>query len=183
VLDLGEIVLETPGRMHGRLLVPAGLAPGGARLRIVATGEHGRSEELAAREDGSFESGPLQPGAYALLVRARGCAVLRVPFEAVAGRDVPLELSLAAGNDLTLRCLLPDGEPVSRWVNCTLRNAAGEVLVDEHLDNPQRENPFVFALSLSPDRYVLEAQAEDGLSARAQFAAAQGAAIELRFAR
>lgn len=180
-LDLGDIVLEPPGRVHGILRAPAGISLATAHLQVV--GDRGQGEVLAAREDGSFESGPLEPGAYALLVRLRGCAALRVPFDAASGKDVPLELTLAAGSELTLRFLLPEGQPVSRWVNCRLRNAAGEILVDEYLDNPQRTNPFVFTLSLAPGSYSVESQAEDGLSALAQFEAVPGATIELRLAR
>ncbi len=182
-LDLGDIVLETPGRMHGKLRAPAGIPLGGARLQSIGLSEGSRGELLTTREDGSFESGPLQPGAYAMLVRARGCAALRVPFDAVAGKDVPLDLSLAAGNEVTLRFVLPEGQPVSRWVSCKLSTAAGEVLVDEYLDNPERANPFVFTLSLAAGYYVVEAQAEDELSARAQFDASAGTAVGLRLAR
>ncbi len=181
-LDLGEIVLETPGRMHGKLHAPAGITLSDARLQVLGLSDGNRGEVLATREDGSFESGPLQPGAYALLLRARGCAALRVPFEAIAGKDVPLDLSLAAGNEVTLRFVLPEGQPVSRWVSCKLSTAAGEELVDEYLDNPQRTNPFVFTLSLAAGNYVVEAQAEDELSARAQFDASAGTAVGLRLA-
>lgn len=174
MLDLGEIVLDDPSRVHGRILCATGAPARAALVHLISLREHAQRLELTTREDGSYESGPLQPGSYALLVRAQGCAASRVTFEAVSGKDPVLDVRLGAGIERRLRFQTPAGQVAPRYLSCKLSNAAGESVLEESIENAECE----LVVTLAPGEYALEARTGNGLIARKRLdIALDGAAL------
>jgi RNA polymerase sigma-70 factor (ECF subfamily) len=184
LLDLGDLVQAAPGRLHARVRAPDGGAARDIRARLEGTLGQGPSGGIETVVLGSVDSSPLEPGAYALFVRANGSAATRVPFDIRAGEETSIDVALAPGIERTLRFRLPDGDSTSRYVYFELRDASGAALVLENCDNTRRERTVSHTITLAPGDYSIEAYGDDHLRASARFSvsndAAASAAIDLR---
>jgi hypothetical protein len=183
-LDLGDLVQPAPGRLHARVRAPDGGAARDIRARFEGTLGQGPSGGIETVALGSLDSSPLEPGAYALFVRASGAAATRVPFDIQAGEVTSIDVALAPGIERALRFGLPDGDSTSHYVYFELRDASGAALVLENCDNTRRDKSVSHTITLAPGDYSIEAYGDDHLRASARFSvsndAAASTAIDVR---
>jgi len=126
-IDLGDIALPPSHAIEGRVLLPDGTpAPGilvsleggnADRGRLVEGGRPGLTsaarERRRADDLGRFRFRDLPPGAYTLTCASAGWKPLPLDVTVPEDGDVTrIELRLAAGHELTVHVVDPDGQPV-----------------------------------------------------------------------
>jgi outer membrane protein OmpA-like peptidoglycan-associated protein len=148
----------------GRVVSATGSAVEGA---IVSVG--GRvNARVATDPDGSFRSGPLDPGSVDLVVTAANYESATAKADLVAGQATNVSITLAPR--------APAGRATGRVSDETGRGLAATIkLAGPQIAEGKADDSGVFSLSVQPGRYVMRVEGEQYLSKELVLNVAEGA--------
>jgi len=167
-LDLGDVVLERPGALVPRLVLPEDEQRGSFRYRLAyGEGEH-RIGFLDARGEIPARI-LLAPGSYSIAIEGSHYFWEEAEFDVAPNQDTPLELTLRLATIRALSFQARGGTPAPDEVSAVLRAArSGEVLESARIA-PDGQGALVWRLDLEPADYVIEAETADGRRGRVVF--------------
>ncbi len=178
------IRLPPAATVGGRVRDPAGVPVAGALLSLYAidpgAGARNRVAQFSSDRQGAFVFAQLHPQTqYQLRVQAAGLQThYTEPFQAPAGRRLPLEIRLEPATRLAGRVATPDGQPVVGAILEAIDQPTGQLLGRARTDHAGQ---FSFD-SLSAGPYGISAYAP-GYAQLTRADVRPGAALELQLVR
>jgi len=165
-LDLGDVPLPREGEARLTLRGP----DGGAPPRFNALLMEGRYGNLLTSTDGLiFESGPIAPGTYRLLVISGTAAPASpVTIEVRPGEVTAVEVPLVAARMAVFDFRVPAGERLPLQLRVEVHDSAGELAFAQESCKPQdlSGTEVLLAAALLPlGHFAYSARAPDGWSA------------------
>jgi hypothetical protein len=157
-LDLGDVVLDQPGRLRARL---RGVDAGTLRnVRALLTNASNRESGVArVEEGGELRSGPLAAGRHTLVLRGDFVRMVKLDVEVHAGVETELDLALERCEMRRVVFELPPGAVRPRWLACGARDGGP---TEPWFDSVGANGPLEARVSLPRGVYRLVAVGEGG---------------------
>ena len=172
-IDLGDVQLESPGRVELCLHRPDGV-PFRKGFGVWLLDEHGFGSMAMTNDGERFVCGSLIPGTYRLACLDDGVATIPIPLIVRAGETTRFETTLPRGSVRQLRFNPPKGKSDRMRIHVVIHGQEDSVLEQDCLLVPRgqpkaNEGFFEWSAGFASGHYTYEVNDPSGLHASGGF--------------